>query len=116
MNVFSQILTILCNLFLVLFILDACVNIKRLAVKFTPKKSFGSRFSFLVSAGQIEEAKKILFEEITKEWLFEKSFYSKGDTKKYRATLIKKYKPFLDLVDVTLDFSKDDELMSELMK
>ena len=93
-----------------------CSNVSKLKKKFYPSDNFGAYFSMLVAMHQIEEAKKLLMEEISKDSLFERAFYYGGDSSDIREKLKKKYEAYLIMVNITLDFNKSDELISMISK
>lgn len=88
-----------------------CENVHRIKKKLEPSNEFGAVFSLLISTGRKEEAQKLLLNEIMKEKDFTFAFFAGGDRTDVRNAIIGKYKTYMDLAGLEVDFSKADELI-----
>lgn len=102
--VLFDIVVLICYFFL-------CDNVYRIKKKMEPSNEFGAVFSLLISTGQKEEAKKLLLNEIMKDKDFTFAFFAGGDRTEVRTAIMGKYKAYLDMVGMDVDFSKTDELI-----
>lgn len=109
------ILSTIINIVILICFFGLCSNVSSIKKSISHSNSWNEEFVFYYSVGQIEDAKKILLKAITKDEFFLIAFYSYLDNKKYAQEQIeKRYKKYLDLVDVKIDFNKVDDFLSKL--
>lgn len=102
--VLFDIVVLICYFFL-------CDNVYHIKKKIEPSNEFGAIFSLLISTGQKEEAKKLLLNEMMKDKDFTFAFFAGGDRTEVRTAIMGKYKAYMDMVEMDVDFSKTDELI-----
>lgn len=107
-------LSVILNVIILICFFVLCSNVSSIKKKICPSENFGATFSMLITGNQIETARKLLFDEISKDELFVRAFYYGGENGNVRTLLNKKYTPYLEMVGVTLDFGKSDELIKKL--
>lgn len=93
-----------------------CNNVYKVKKKLIPNDNFNASFSMFLSIGDKESAKKILCEEICKHPAFILVFRNNGNNSDARRVIEAYFKPHMDALGLSFDFSKSDNFIKELEK
>lgn len=88
-----------------------CFNISKIRKKLIISDNFPGMFAMYIALGDKEKARKLLYNAISKESEFFASFCNNGNNSTQRSILKRKYKPYLNALDIEFDFEIVDKFI-----
>jgi|GEM_PF-4262836 len=98
------------SLIMIIKYFQLCKDVAAMREAMNPLVDFEEKFALLISAGEKEEAKRILLSHICKHSVFGEAFGSSGKsyTEKSREEIKKAYSEYLEALEMDFDFEAVD--------
>lgn len=92
-----------------------CNHVAKLKKGLLVKGDFKAQFNFYYSIGDMDRAKECLFKQIINDEFLNEAFFTKANyTKEMRGYFLKRYQPYLEMLDLKCDFDKVDDFFAKL--